>query len=236
MSEPSGTIVCGEEVLFRASSYGVFVMPDGSSREHYGVDLYAPRGTDARCPVVGVVDRVGLARDGKPGGNRVRIKDATREYHYAAHLLTSPLVKRGDEVAVGTPLGWVGRTGSAAGTRSHTHYEWRDRWGRPKNPYRALLRAYGMPADLREARGPFDCPGGPLGCEGFTGDAALWCSQAAELLAAKEPDDGIEVAEWPPSSLGDRPIRWDIIAGVGAATALIFGATTGGWFVRRRAA
>src|SRR3972149_1413605 len=98
--DPQGSVVCGADVLYRASSYGVFLMPDGSRRAHYGLDFYAPDGTEGRPPV-----------------------------------------------------GWVGRTGSAHGTHAHTHYEWRDRWGRVKNPYAAFLRAQGLPADTRVVRG-----------------------------------------------------------------------------------
>jgi len=160
--DPQGSVVCGADVLYRASSYGVFLMPDGSRRAHYGLDFYAPDGTEVRSPVAGVVDRVAVVADGKTGGNAVRIKDPTGEYHYAAHMLTPPLVRRGGAVEVGTPLGWVGRTGSAHGTHAHVHYEWRDRWGRVKNPFAAFLRAQGLPPGTRVVRGSISCPGGSL--------------------------------------------------------------------------
>jgi hypothetical protein len=229
--EPQGPVVCGEDVLFRASSYGVFLMPDGSHRSHYGVDLYAADGTEVRSPVEGVVDRVGYASNRHEiGGNCVRIKDLTREYHYAAHMLTPPLVRRGDAVQIGTPLGWVGKTGSAHGTHSHTHYEWRDRLGRVKNPFNALVRAYGQPDGTRVVRGAMACPGGPLGCEMLAGDATAWCDQArvALLEKAKLDEEPPEVPESPESTTGMRPVRWDILAGVGVLTGFMFGAVVVG--------
>ena len=232
--DPQGSVVCGADVLYRASSYGVFVMPDGSRRAHYGLDFYAPDGTEVRSPVAGVVDRVALASEGKIGGNAVRIKDGTSEYHYAAHMLTPPLVRRGDPVEVGTPLGWVGRTGSAHGTHAHTHYEWRDRWGRVKNPYAAFLRAQGLPADTRVVRGSIDCPGGGLSCEMLAAAAGGWCQEARLALADKPvlTEEPPEVPEWPPSMKGLEPVRWDLVLfGAGAA-----GAALGAWWLARRAA
>lgn len=238
--EPQGPVVCDEaiEVLFRASSYGVFLMPDGTHRSHYGIDLFAPQGTEVRSPVMGIVDRVGLASNPREaGGNCVRIKDTTNEYHYAAHMMTAPLVRRGDPVDIGSPLGWLGRTGSARHTSAHTHYEWRDRLGRPKNPFGALVRAHGLEPNTRVVRGAFRCPGGGISCESLVGDASSWCQEAhVALLEAPKVEDPAEQPEWPPSMSGNRPVRWDIIAGVGAAAALMFAATTGGWFVRRRSA
>lgn len=235
--EAQGPVVYGD-VLFRASSYGVFLMPDGTHRSHYGIDLYASEGSEVRSPVAGVVDRIGLASDpGEIGGNSVRIRDATGEYHYAAHMLTPPLVRRGDRVDVGTPLGWVGKTGSARTTHPHTHYEWRDRFGRVKNPFAALVRAYALPADTRVARLSIAPPGGAVDCARLVGDATGWCDQArVALLEPKAELETIEdVPENPESTIGQRPVRWDIV-GIGIAgvlTILIFGATTGGWFTRR---
>jgi len=225
--EPQGPVVCGEDVLFRASSYGVFLMPDGSHRSHYGIDFFAAEGTEVRSPVDGIVDRIGLATNPREiGGNCVRIKDVTREYHYAAHMLTPPLVRRGDPVQVGTPLGWVGKTGSAHGTHAHTHYEWRDRLGRVKNPFVPLVRAYGYPDGTRVVRGALTCPGGPLRCDMLAGDLNAWCDEARVALLEKSKLDGEppEVPESPESTVGMRPVRWDIIAGVGTLTVFMFGA------------
>ncbi|MGH7340297.1 MAG: hypothetical protein ACREKH_07385, partial [Candidatus Rokuibacteriota bacterium] len=150
---------------------------------------------------------------------------------------TAPLVRVGEPVMVGTPLGWLGRTGSAAPTRPHVHYEWRDWRGAVKNPYRALLVAHGKEPSAREVREVVSCAGGALRCDLLVGDAQTRCRQASEtLLASKslELDKLPELPEWPPSTLGDRPVRWDIIAGVGGVIMALFFATTRGWFVRRR--
>lgn len=218
--EPQGPVVYGD-VLFRASSYGVFLMPDGSHRSHYGVDLYAAEGSEVRSPVEGMVDRIGLATNPREiGGNSVRIKDLSNEYHYAAHLLTPPIVSRGTYVRVGSPIGWVGRTGSAHGTHAHTHYEWRDRLGRVKNPYESLVRAYGLAGGTQVARLTIEPPDGSIDCTALADYAVGWCD-AARLALVDLPktdlDSVEETPEVPESTRGQRPVRWDIVAGVGAA-------------------
>jgi murein DD-endopeptidase MepM/ murein hydrolase activator NlpD len=81
-------------------------------------DLMAPIGQ----PVVSIgAGTVSFAGYDDLGGNAVDVKgDDGLEYYYA-HLRDAPLVKEGQSVQSGTPLGYVGDTGNAAGGPSHLH-------------------------------------------------------------------------------------------------------------------
>ena len=93
----------------------------GQVRAHKGVDFAAPAGTPIRATGDGVVEFVGTQR----GYGRVVIvqhhgKYSTLYAHmsgFARHLL------KGDKVAQGTVIGYVGSTGFATGP--HLHYEFR---------------------------------------------------------------------------------------------------------------
>lgn len=154
----AGPIVCGEEVVFRAVSFGwVRLRPGKPPYVHEGMDFYAPIGAEIHAPFDGVVDRVGAEADGKPGGNRLRLHDARGDYHYFAHLLFEPLYRPGDPVRLGDLLGWVGRSGAARDTEAHLHYEVMDRRGRKRNPYAETARV--IDAGGRSVfRGPVGCP------------------------------------------------------------------------------
>lgn len=88
---------------------------------HRGLDLLAERGTPVRSPVAGVVVRFG---DRYPGGTTVRIRDNQGVEYYFAHLdARAPGLEPGQNVELGTLLGFVGDTGNAAGGPPHLHLE-----------------------------------------------------------------------------------------------------------------
>jgi hypothetical protein len=92
---------------------------DGGSREHHGVDIFAPRHTPVLAPSNASVTRVG---EGDIGGRYVWLYDSKRSmYLYFAHLETRE-VERGDQVRAGQQIGTVGNTGNARYTRPHLHF------------------------------------------------------------------------------------------------------------------
>ena len=91
----------------------------GGGRNHRGQDLFA------RCGTPLVVAEGGTVReaknDGAAGNFAVITGDATgRDYVYM-HMQAAALVRKGDHVSTGQPLGKVGDTGRATGC--HLHFE-----------------------------------------------------------------------------------------------------------------
>ena len=92
---------------------------DGGSREHHGVDIFAPRHTPVLAPSNASVTRVG---EGDIGGRYVWLYDSKRSmYLYFAHLETQE-VSRGSLVTAGQLIGTVGNTGNARTTPPHLHF------------------------------------------------------------------------------------------------------------------
>jgi len=92
---------------------------DGGSREHHGVDIFAPRHTSVLAPSNASVTRVG---EGDIGGRYIWLYDSKRSmYLYFAHLETQE-VSRGAMVTVGQLIGTVGNTGNARSTPPHLHF------------------------------------------------------------------------------------------------------------------
>ena len=106
---------------------------DGGTREHHGVDIFAPRGT----PVLASLDaRVRRVDNTNLGGKVVWLEPLfgnTRLYY--AHL-DSQSVEAGQYVFAGDVIGTVGNTGNARTTPPHLHFGVyiRNRGG-PRDPY-----------------------------------------------------------------------------------------------------
>ncbi len=110
---------------------------DGGSRDHHGVDIFAPRGTPVVSATKGRVSRVEIT----PIGGKVVWVNDTEEPNrvYYAHL-DSQVVRDGMDVERGTLLGFVGNTGNARTTPPHLHFGvYRRRQG-PVDPYYYLFR------------------------------------------------------------------------------------------------
>jgi peptidoglycan LD-endopeptidase LytH len=118
--------------------------PRTNNRRHEGTDVFAPIGTPVLAPTAAVVaDLDPVDRfDGRRnlGGITVSLEHDRHRY-YLAHLdAIAPGLQVGDEVAAGTVVGWVGRTGNARGTPPHLHLGWYvDRIA--VNPYATLAVA-----------------------------------------------------------------------------------------------
>ncbi|NPB03424.1 MAG: M23 family metallopeptidase [Thermotogae bacterium] len=94
---------------------------------HSGIDLGVPEGTAVFAVANGVVEKVG--RDSVLG-IFVRINHAKGYKTLYAHLKKA-LVKEGDSVKIGTPVGLTGSTGLSTGP--HVHFEvYKD--GKPVDP------------------------------------------------------------------------------------------------------
>src|SRR5690606_10515740 len=91
----------------------------GQVRAHKGVDFAAPAGTPIRATGDGVVEFVGTQR----GYGRVVIVQHHGKYStlYAHMSGFARHLRKGDKVAQGTVIGYVGSTGFATGP--HLHYE-----------------------------------------------------------------------------------------------------------------
>ena len=92
---------------------------DGGTREHHGVDIFAPRHTPVLSPTDASVTRTG---EGDRGGKYLWLYDSKRSmYMYFAHLETRE-VSRGDQVLAGQRIGTVGNSGNARYTPPHLHF------------------------------------------------------------------------------------------------------------------
>jgi murein DD-endopeptidase MepM/ murein hydrolase activator NlpD len=112
-------------------------------RKHEGIDYRAPIGTRVRATGDGVVEFVGM----KGGyGNAVVLRHRGQYSTLYAHLSRFPAgLHRGQRVAQGDTIGFVGRSGWATGP--HLHYEFLVA-GQARNPLSiAMPSANPVPAD-----------------------------------------------------------------------------------------
>ena len=114
----------------------------GGGRGHQGQDLLSPCGTRLVVAEGGTVRYVAMD---DAGGNYAVITGATsgRDYVYM-HLRARPLVRKGEAVSAGQPLGEVGDTGNATACLLHFELWSAPGWyegGSPVNPL-ADLRAW----------------------------------------------------------------------------------------------
>jgi murein DD-endopeptidase MepM/ murein hydrolase activator NlpD len=88
---------------------------------HQGSDLFAPEGSPLVAVQAGVLHAVGWNR---LGGWRLWLEDANGNWFYYAHLSAfAPIAVEGARVRAGDVVGFMGRTGDAAGGPSHLHFE-----------------------------------------------------------------------------------------------------------------
>jgi murein DD-endopeptidase MepM/ murein hydrolase activator NlpD len=117
---------------------GEYGAPRTGGRTHEGFDILADCGTPLVAARGGRVRRVGY--DPRLYGHFLLIngRKSGARYFYS-HLMARPAVKRGERVNTGQRVGRVGRTGNAASTPCHLHFELH-RSGRPVDPEPALRR------------------------------------------------------------------------------------------------
>jgi len=76
------------------------------------------------------------------GGNYVRIEADDGGFDYYAHMRDPALVQAGQHVAAGQLIGFVGKTGNAASSCPHLHYQVGDENRRAIDPIPALTALY----------------------------------------------------------------------------------------------
>lgn len=108
--------------------------PRSGGRFHQGNDLFAPRGTEIRAPVSGVVD----LKSGTIGGLQFWMEGDDGNLYIGTHL---DAFGAGGRVQAGEVIGYVGDSGNAIGSSPHLHFEIHVS-GSPVNPY-PTLRANG---------------------------------------------------------------------------------------------
>lgn len=123
-------------------------------RSHKGTDLLAPRMTEVYAVAAGKVRYVGI---NNLSGRNVKIDHGYGWETYYLHLnndnpgtddgsapwtlTVAPGVEEGMRVEAGQLIGWVGDSGNAEWTTSHTHFELRLN-GTALNAYSVLREAY----------------------------------------------------------------------------------------------
>lgn len=92
---------------------------DAGGRKHEGIDIFGK----FRTPVVAAANGyVSSTRENKLGGKVVFLQPDGKDYTlYYAHL-DSQLVREGQRVAKGEPVGLMGNTGNARNTATHLHF------------------------------------------------------------------------------------------------------------------
>jgi peptidoglycan LD-endopeptidase LytH len=138
-----------------------FVNDWGAGRGHQGNDLHAHEG----APIVAVDD--GTLRSGTDplGGNVVNLHATDGTRYYYAHLSSFaaldgarlPYAPAPRTVRTGDLVGFVGRTGNAAQTDPHVHFEMHPGGGAAVNPYDALVAAPRVTPN--QLRAPSGAPG-----------------------------------------------------------------------------
>jgi murein DD-endopeptidase MepM/ murein hydrolase activator NlpD len=105
-------------------------------RRHEGIDIFGPRGGAVYSVTRGIVDDVGTNR---LGGKVVWVLGPGGHWHYYAHLDNYGAITRGDVIAAGTIVGYVGDSGNAKGTPPHLHYGIYTFTGEAMNPFPLLV-------------------------------------------------------------------------------------------------
>ena len=117
---------------------------DGGTRDHHGIDIFAPRGAVAIAAAEGRVARVETTTR---GGNVVWLRDQRGYALYYAHL-DRQHVMEGDWVQAGDTIGFVGNTGNARTTPPHLHFGVYRRGEGPMDPWWFLHRPAGVAPKL----------------------------------------------------------------------------------------
>jgi murein DD-endopeptidase MepM/ murein hydrolase activator NlpD len=123
-------------------------------RQHEGIDIMSPRGTKIVSVADGVVTAMGWHR---MSGYYLRVAHDDGWMSVYMHLNNDTfgtddgdggtwsaffaLLKEGDAVKAGQVIGYVGDSGNAEGTKTHTHFELRD-GDKKVNPHQYLVDAW----------------------------------------------------------------------------------------------
>jgi murein DD-endopeptidase MepM/ murein hydrolase activator NlpD len=108
--------------------------PRGGGRLHEGIDIIAKEGQPLYAVTSGKVSQIYYDQPGSLGGNALKIARPDGTYFFYAHLSAfAEGIALGVPVAEGQLIGYVGKTGNAAG--AHLHFEIHPGGGAAINPY-----------------------------------------------------------------------------------------------------
>lgn len=126
-------------------------------RSHQGTDIFAELGT----PVVAVDDGNARKADDPKGGQVIYLQATDGTRYYYAHLDGY----EGDfprKVRAGDVIGRVGKTGNAANTSPHLHFELHPGGGEAVNPFAELQAARAVPGSSSSSSSARTSAGGGL--------------------------------------------------------------------------
>jgi murein DD-endopeptidase MepM/ murein hydrolase activator NlpD len=164
--------------------------PRAGNRKHAGNDLLAKK----MSPVVAIADGEVVWVRAKKGGSccylsvrhesqgiafesrYVHLNNDTPGTDDGKGIGIAKGIKKGTRVLAGQLLGWVGDSGNAESTTPHLHFELRDEYGRPINPFPLLARA----TRLEKVR---------------HGETKALTAKSYRFLTAEEQDDLAELEE-----------------------------------------
>jgi peptidoglycan LD-endopeptidase LytH len=111
---------------------------DGGVRQHKGIDIFAPKGTEVVAVADGVISFIG---DQRLGGHCIWLTTENGASFYYAHLdRWAAGLYEGMLVQSGDLLGYVGNSGNAISTPSHLHFGVNQN-DEMVNPYPILTKA-----------------------------------------------------------------------------------------------
>lgn len=110
--------------------------PRSGGRTHQGNDVFAPTGSPAVAIEDGVIDKGNYSPRGLGGITLWLSGDSGTRYYYAHNDYNIAAI--GQRVRAGEQIAAVGRTGNAASTPPHVHFEVHPGGGRAVNPYPLL--------------------------------------------------------------------------------------------------
>jgi murein DD-endopeptidase MepM/ murein hydrolase activator NlpD len=121
---------------------------DGGKRKHEGIDIFAPKHTNAIAATDGIITNVS---EGGIGGKVVWLRPIGKNISlYYAHL-DAQMVQPGQSVKKDDILGLVGNTGNAKNTPSHLHFGIYTSSG-PVDPWPYVNQAITSPAPVPEKK------------------------------------------------------------------------------------
>lgn len=123
--------------------------PRSGRRSHMGIDIFAPRGTEAVAASAGTLTAIDFGE--RSGRSLWLVGHDGRAYFYAHLEDWARGIYDGKRVSAGDVIGYVGNSGNAASSPTHLHFEVRD-GGRVMNPYTVLARAEPAGGSVRMAR------------------------------------------------------------------------------------
>jgi hypothetical protein len=131
---------------------------DGGRRLHYGIDIFAPRGT----PVLAAVGGFARMVDTTGNGGLMVWQSSGRHSAYYAHM-DRLFIRRGQRIQRGDTIGLVGNTGNASTTSPHLHFGTFIRGSGPMDPVKLVLPIPPKPAPIMAGLGVLGEEGRVLG-------------------------------------------------------------------------